>query len=335
MRTIVVVSILLPLLLVLGALARYSVAEGERAIVTKGDRIVRVEEPGVRFRAPLRERVYFIGLDYVRESRTARGFAREGAPPCFINAQIIHRLSDPVAAYRWRRAEGLFLPQRSGAGVRSDYNAAREFFEERLKVFLSGRGATSGDDELERFVEGFAEAHADWVGADSSKIVAATKLNLGCERALKPREVGAAPIGPPRRIITRDRPTGVLASEATMRDRAGLLRTEGFSVSEATSDKLVVQLDGVAALFRVVETAAFDACFPDKQGMRIAEARIVSTAAPAIESHLRRARSGDLDRISEQVIVNPRTDAFKRCGVQLAGYDFSAASYQLLRTPGQ
>lgn len=219
-----------------GVLSLYSVQPGEQAVVTRGQEVVRVAEPGLQMRVPLLERVHTYPVLWERRAVLAGAYTLANCP---AEVAVIYRIGDVVAFHE-------------GGGVDTGYPATQS----AVDAALSGIAA---DDPAP--VEAARDALAEMLrplGAPAL-FLNRVEVDLGTCGPQAPRiEVVEVPMPPLAAGIDR-----------------GTFRSAPVEVAVLTSDRRRVEIVGASAPFDITDEDRFVQCFGSgERGRQTAATRL-------------------------------------------------------------
>ncbi len=149
------------------------------AVITRGDSVVRVEQPGLRWHVPLLERVGHISVTRHYETALKVNAKLSDGSGCRIVAVLITRAADPVKAYRWRLARNADVSADSLNDVGKVYTAASRVFRTQLLAVVA---KTTPDKAASGGIEAWISQLHDGPLEDGTTLLQARPATVSCSR---------------------------------------------------------------------------------------------------------------------------------------------------------
>lgn len=158
--------------------ASFTVEPDGVAVVTRGDRIVRIAEPGQRWHLPLIEQVGFVTIfRQYRQSVALEAQLADGSS-CRIAAHVLFNTPDARLAFAWRKKHGLSV---SKDGARDDGAAHTEAAQAFRSAAVSAVRTISADAARNGSVSDWIRAYRSPVHADGSQVQGVQPVRVDCE----------------------------------------------------------------------------------------------------------------------------------------------------------
>lgn len=307
--------------------ASFTVEPDSVAVVTRGDRIVRIAEPGLRWHFPLVEQVGFVPIfRQYRQSVAIEARLADGSS-CRIAAHVLFSTPDARIAFAWRKKHGLSV---SKDGARDDGAAYTEAAQAFRSAAVSALRTISADAARNGTVSEWIRAYRSPVHADGSQVQGVQPERVDCEsealadqRRRKPEPFEYGALHPFSRTLVR--PAAGIETA---------LRLE-LEEQEMPARNRRIRLAPLPVLYVIRDEKRFtERVGPGERGRRNAALRIVHI----MNSQLRRAiGSLEVDKLmtfDPLSVALPGTDLAEqmdRLGVRIVDVGGDKAGYRIAK----
>lgn len=308
--------------------ASFTVEPDSVAVVTRDDRIVRIVEPGLRWRLPLVEQVGFVPIfRQYRQSLAIEARLADGSS-CRIAADIFFTTPDARLAFAWRKKHGLSVSKDGSRDDGAAYTEAAQAF--RSAAVSALRAISAGKARNGTVVSEWIRAYRSPVHADGSQVQGVQPVRVDCESKALADQLRPKPEPPEYGAL---RPfSRTLARPATGLDTA--LRLE-LEEQEMPARNGRIRLPPLLVLYVIGDEQRFiERVGTGERGRRNAALRI----GHIMNSQLRRVigllEIDDLTTFDPLSVAFPGTDLAKqldRLGVRIVDVGGNKTGYRIAK----
>ncbi|MEO1281532.1 MAG: SPFH domain-containing protein [Pseudomonadota bacterium] len=304
------------------------------AVITRGDDVVRVSQPGLRWRNPLVETVHHVAMLRQYQQLFRFDAALKGGAPCRVEGTFVFRASDPIKAYQWRRANGLDM---TAGGSRDDgagYTAAVEALE---KVVASKITTMTAEIAAGSAIKDWLAAYRSPVFRDGTIITSIDLKQVSCSR----QDLQAAKLKRPIRT-NEFGPRRMFATSRVRAQPKADIDVLAFKVPQddiTLSDGTIARFSGLIGRYQVVDPVRFRNAFGERaRGKRIAGVRLAHVVGQELRSVVGERNGSELVGFDLYAIAlsedAPLAQMAARLGVAIVDIGGIEARYRLGKAGG-
>ncbi len=327
MRKVVVSAIVVALVAWLASSAFFVVAVDSVAVLSRGGKVVRIEQPGLRWHIPFVESVGMVVVHRLYKQAVTVDAKLADGSHCQIKANILFRADDPARVLAWRLKHGL---DGSAAGGRDDgrryTEPARAFKVAAVSALRGIAPAAARSGAVSAWIRGYGAA----VHTDGNRTVQVQPVIVSCElqagREKQSTRTSSEPVfgqlKPFSETVARQRISGVKTHVLVMRPQELIMRGGRR-----------VRFEALKLRYIVSDAARFVAAFgAGAAGHRNVPYRMESI----LDRHLRITIGGldagalaSFDPLSLGAPGTPLANNLERVGIQIVDIGGDASGYRL------